>query len=79
MNPMSMLMNQLQNQLKAKNPQLFQQFQNLQKNQNNPQEVLNNMIGKYTPEQMQQFKQFANSFGITDEQLKQYGIGSNKS
>jgi len=37
------------------------------------------MIGKYTPEQMQQFKQFANSFGITDEQLKQYGIGSNKS
>jgi len=60
--------------VKAKNPQLFQQFQNLQKNQNNPQELLNNMIGKYTPEQLQQFKKFANGFGITSEQLNKYGI-----
>ena len=65
--------------MKAKNPQLFQQFQNLKQNQNNPQEVLNNMISKYTPEQMQQFRQFANGFGITNDQLNQYGIGSKKS
>jgi len=34
------------------------------------------MIGKYTPEQMNQFKQFAKSFGISDEQLNKYGISS---
>ena len=76
MNPQMLLMNQLQNQLKAKNPQMFQQFQNLIKNQNNPQEVLNNMFSQYSPEQMQKFKQFASGFGITDEQLNKYGIGS---
>jgi len=32
------------------------------------------MIGKYTPEQLQQFKKFANGFGITSEQLNKYGI-----
>ena len=55
---------------------MFQQFQNLTKNQNNPQEVLNNMIGKYTPEQMQQFRQFANGFGISNDQLDNLGIKS---
>ena len=74
MNPMQLLMNQLQNQMKIRNPQMFQQFQNLTKNQNNPQEVLNNMIGKYTPEQMQQFRQFANGFGISNDQLDNLGI-----
>lgn len=76
MNPMQLLMNQLQTQLKAKNPQVFQQFQNLQKNQNNPQEILNNMMNGYTPEQLQSFKKFANGFGISDEQLNQFGINS---
>ena len=55
---------------------MFQQYQNLRQNQNNPQEVLNGMISKYTPEQMQQFKKFANGFGITDEQLNKFGINS---
>ena len=76
MNPMQLLMTQLQNQLKAKNPQVFQQFQNLQKNQNNPEEVLNGMLKNYTPEQLQQFRQFANGFGISNEQLDKYGINS---
>jgi hypothetical protein len=34
------------------------------------------MTGGYTPEQMQSFKKFVNGFGITDEQLNKYGIGS---
>ena len=71
---MLMLMNQLQTQLKAKNPQMFQQFQNLAKNQNNPQEILSQMTNKYTPEQMQSFIKFANGFGISNEQLSNYGI-----
>ena len=73
---MQLLLNQLQTQLKAKNPQVFQQFQNLQKNKGNPQEILKEMTGGYTPEQMQSFKKFVNGFGITDEQLNKYGIGS---
>ena len=76
MNPQMLLMNQLQNQLKAKNPQMFQQFQNLLKNQNNPQELLNNMFSKYSPEQIQKFTKFANGFGISNERLSQYGINS---
>jgi hypothetical protein len=57
-----------------RNPQIFQQFQNLQKSKNDPQEFLKEITSKYTPEQTQQFMQFANGFGITNEQLKQYGI-----
>jgi hypothetical protein len=53
---------------------MFQQFQNLKQNQNNPQEILNDMVSKYTPEQMQNFIKFANGFGITNEQLSKYGI-----
>lgn len=55
---------------------MFNQFQNLQKNQNNPQELLNNMTKNYTPEQMQKFMKFANGFGISDEQLNKYGINT---
>ena len=60
--------------MKMKNPQMFQMFQNLQKNQSNPQEIINNVIGNYKPEQIQQFRQYAKGFGITDEQLNQFGI-----
>ena len=72
MNPLMLLTNQLQNQLKMKNPQVFQKYQSLKQNQNNPQEILNKMFGNYTPEQVKSFKQFANGFGITNEQLSQF-------
>ena len=73
MNPLQMLMNQLQNQIKMRNPQVFNQVQNLIKN-NNPQDVLKEITGNYTPEQKEKFKKFINSYGVSDEQLKQYGI-----
>lgn len=56
-----------------KNPQVFQQVQNLIKNKN-PQEVLKDITGNYTPEQREQFKKFMNGYGVTEEQLKQFGI-----
>lgn len=62
--------------MKAKNPQVFQQFQNLRQNQNNPQEILKQMTSSYTPEQMNNFRKFVNGFGITDEQLNKFGINS---
>lgn len=57
-----------------KNPQVFQQFQNLQKSQSNPQEFLNEITSKYTPEQMQQFRKYASGFGFSEEQLNNFGI-----
>ena len=57
-----------------RSPQALQQFQNLQRSQNNPQEFLNQITSKYTPEQLKQFKQYANNFGFTNEQLNNYGI-----
>ena len=60
--------------MKAKNPQMFQIFQNMQKSQSDPQEMINKMINQYKPEQIQQFRQYANGFGITNEQLEKFGI-----
>lgn len=57
-----------------RNPQALQQFQNLQKSQNNPQEFLSQMTSKYTPDQMKKFTEYAKSFGFTDEQLNKFGI-----
>ena len=62
-----------------RNPQVFQQVQNLMKNQNNPQEFLNQLIGNQTPEQRESFMKFANGYGVTNDQLNQYGINSLKS
>jgi len=59
-----------------KNPQVFRQYEEMRKSNNNPQDLLKQVTSNYTPEQMKQFQQFANRFGITDEQLNQYGINS---
>ena len=55
---------------------MFQQVQNLQKSQSNPQEFLNQIMSKYTPEQLNQFRQYANNFGVSNEQLDKYGINA---
>lgn len=59
-----------------KQPQMFQFLQQAQKNQNDPKELINKMIGNYKPEQVSQFRQFAKGFGITDEQLNNFGISA---
>lgn len=59
-----------------KNPQMLNQFQNLVKNNGNPQELLKQIVGQYSPEQLQQFSQFANNMGITNEQLTNAGINT---
>ena len=59
-----------------KNPQAFNQFQDLRKSNGNPQELLKQATNGYTPEQMKQFIQFANNMGISNEQLEHYGINS---
>ena len=59
----------LMNQLKAKNPQMFQVIEQARQNQNNPKELLKQITKDYTPEQKENFKKFASGFGITEEQL----------
>lgn len=59
-----------------KNPQALNQIEELRKNNGNPQELLNQITSNYTPEQKQQFMKFANGFGFTEEQLKEFGINS---
>lgn len=58
------------NQMKAKNPQMFHKIEQLMENKENPQELLKQITGNYTPEQKTQFKNYLKGFGITDEQLK---------
>ena len=45
-------------------------------NQNNPRELLDKMMSGYTTEQKQQFIKFASGFGITEQQLNDFGINS---
>lgn len=63
-------------QLKSKNPQAYNQFNSYMQNKGNPKEFLNQITNGYTPEQMQKFKQFVSGFGVTEEQLNQFGINS---
>lgn len=65
----------LMNQIKMKNPQMFNQLEQMMATQN-PQDILMQTMSKYTPEQKQQFIKYANNFGISNDQLKQYGINS---
>lgn len=59
-----------------RNPQAYQQFQSLKKSNGNPQEMINSIVGKYTPEQKANFMKYANGFGISNEQLTNYGINT---
>lgn len=53
-----------------RNPQAFQMISNAMQNKNNPEELINQIIKNYTPEQKDQFRQKAKQFGLNDEQLK---------
>ena len=59
-----------------RNPKAFQQVNQLIKSNGNPQELISNVIGNYNPEQIKNFREYANGFGITNEQLDKYGINA---
>ena len=66
----------MMNQLKMRNPQAFQQVNQLIKNNGNPQEFFKQITGNYSPEQMKQFRQLATNFGYSEEKLNEYGINA---
>ena len=61
------VMQMLMNQLKAKNPQMFQFLEQARKNNNNPVELFNQITQNYTPEQKEKLFNQARQFGVPDE------------
>lgn len=61
MNPMSIIQTMM-GQMKVKMPKNFQVVQNLMQNKNNPQDLVNQIMGNVSPEQKQsllnQMKQY---------------------
>ncbi len=55
---------------------MAQQYEELRKSNGNPEELLRQATGGYSPEQMNKFRNFVKGFGITDEQLDKYGINA---
>jgi len=46
------------------NPQALQQFQQARKNNENPQEYLNKVVGGFTPEQQKEWNNMMNNYGV---------------
>lgn len=65
------LMNNLQQRLKATNPGMFEQYNKWVQGNANPKDLFKQITGSYSPEQMQNFMSFAKSFGVPDSMLQQ--------
>ena len=55
------MMNQLEQQLKRTNPQAFQKYQEARKN-NNPNDLLNETVNNFSPQQRQQWDSIMGMF-----------------
>ena len=55
------MINQLEMQLKRTNPQAFKKYQQARKD-NNPNDLLNETVNNFTPEQKQQWNNMMNMF-----------------
>ena len=62
------MMSQLESQLKARNPPAYQEFQQARKNNENPNEYLNKIVGGFNEDQK---KQWNNMMGQFNQQNKQ--------
>lgn len=63
-----------------KNPQMYNEIEQLRQNNGNPMELLKQITSKYTPEQMEQLYTNAKRFGVPDEVINQVqngGINTN--
>lgn len=66
----SQIMQMMMNQLKARNPQVFQKYEQLKNSNGDPVKMLKEVTGGFTPEQMQGFTNLAKRFGFSEEQIK---------
>ena len=65
------LIQMMMNQLRMRNPQIFNQVEQLRKNNGNPMELLKQITGSYDDKQMENLWQRVKQFGIPDETIKQ--------
>ncbi len=72
-----MMTNYLQNQLRTKSPQVLQSFEAMRQNNSNPMEILGQITGGFSKEQMQGFMTFAKNFGVPNDVLSQIQNGIN--
>ena len=56
------LVNQLEQQLKAQSPQAYQEFQKAKKDNVDPNEYLNKVVGGFNPQQRQQWDNMMGPF-----------------
>ena len=67
----------LMNQLKVKNPQMFNMISQAQKNNQNPMELFKQVTNGYSPEQMNNLMTQAKNMGFPTEILEQVQSGIN--
>lgn len=67
------MMGQLEQQLKRLNPQAFKEYQQARKNNDDPQEYLNKVVGGFNPQQKEQWQ---NMMGML--QAQNNNINANK-
>lgn len=70
MNPMSIIQT-LMSQMKVKLPKNFQVAQNLMQNKNNPQDLVNQIMGNISSEQKQNLLNQMKQYGCPDNILSQ--------
>ena len=63
------------NQLKAKNPQMFQRIEQLRQNQSNPIEIFKQVTNGYSNDQMNNFYNQARNMGFSDDLINQLKNG----
>lgn len=70
------IMNLLMTQLKNQNPQAYQMINNAMNSGANPQQIMSQLMGNATPQQMEQVLQMGKQFNVPDNVLNQ--IQNNK-
>lgn len=76
-NPIQMLTNYLQNQLKNRSPQALQTYQTMRANNTDPMTCLHQITSGFSKEQMQGFIGYAKRLGVPDDMLSQIQNGMN--
>ena len=64
------LISMMMNQLKMKQPQMFQLVEQARKNQSNAMEMFRDVTKNYSPEQMENLINRAKQFGVPEEVLQ---------
>lgn len=63
--------------LKAQNPQKAKWVQDLMQNNGNPRQIYKDIMKDKTPQQLDQFQQFAKQWGVSDDMFTQLKDGMN--